>query len=108
VCTLTVIPQTSGSVRIAFNRDESRTRPAGLPPSLQRIGSRAAVMPTDPLSGGTWLAVNDAGLALAVLNVNPTDRARNAPKPLRSRGAVIPASGTGSLPTCAGTGASRW
>ena len=55
------------------------------------LASRAAVLPTDPLSGGTWLAVNDAGLALAVLNVNLPDRDRSAPKPPRSRGEVIPA-----------------
>jgi hypothetical protein len=87
---LTVIPLASGAVRIAFNRDESRTRAVGLPPRVRQFGSRAAVLPTDPLSGGTWLAVNDAGLALAVLNVNPPDRARGAPEPPRSRGAVIP------------------
>jgi hypothetical protein len=90
VCTLTVVPFVSGAVRIAFNRDESRTRAAGLPPQVKRFGSRAAVLPTDPLSGGTWLAVNDAGLALAVLNGNPPDRDRNAPKPPRSRGEMIP------------------
>jgi hypothetical protein len=80
----------SGALRIAFNRDESRTRPAGLPPQVRQFGGRAAVLPTDPLSGGTWLAVNDAGLVLAVLNGNPPDRDRNAPKPPRSRGEVIP------------------
>lgn len=89
MCTLTVVPLASGAVRIAFNRDESRTRVAGLPPRVQQFGSRSAVLPRDPLSGGTWLAVNDAGLALAVLNGNPPDRDRNAPKPPRSRGEVI-------------------
>jgi hypothetical protein len=54
------------------------------------FGSRVAVLPTDSLSGGTWLAVNDAGLALAMLNVNLPDRDRNAPKSPRSRGEVIP------------------
>jgi hypothetical protein len=90
VCTLTVIPWASGAVRIAFNRDESRTRAAGLPPTVRSFGGRSAVLPTDPLSGGTWLAVNDAGLALAVLNGNPPGRDRNAPEPSRSRGEVIP------------------
>src|SRR5436305_3313340 len=44
-----------------------------------------------PASGGTWLAANDAGLALAVLNVNPPERDREALRPTRSRGEVIPA-----------------
>jgi hypothetical protein len=88
---LTVIPLASGAVRIAFNRDEARARAAGLAPRVRPFGSRRAVLPTDPVSGGTWLAVNDAGLALAVLNVNPSDSARGAPKPPRSRGEIIPA-----------------
>ncbi len=90
MCTLTVVPLALGAVRVAFNRDESRTRAAGLPPLVQQFENRAAVLPRDPLSGGTWIAVNDAGLALAVLNVNLPDRDRSAPKPPRSRGEVIP------------------
>jgi hypothetical protein len=98
VCTLTIVPRPASAVRIAFNRDESRTRAAGRPPRARRFGDRTAVLPTDPASGGTWLAVNDGGLALAVLNVNPTRDA--VPRPAdetigesrarRSRGAIIP------------------
>lgn len=91
MCTLTVVPLQTGGVQVAFNRDESRSRAAGLPPDVRQFGSRAAVLPTDPVSGGTWLAVNDAGLALAVLNVNPPGSAREALWPARSRGEVIPA-----------------
>ncbi|AWM40436.1 hypothetical protein GobsT_10630 [Gemmata obscuriglobus] len=91
MCTLTVVPLPSGAVQVAFNRDESRTRPAGLPPRVCQFGTRAAALPTDPVSGGTWLAVNDAGLALAVLNVNPPERVRLPLRPARSRGAVVPA-----------------
>jgi hypothetical protein len=90
VCTLTAIPLVSGALRIAFNRDESHARAAGLPPQVRKVGGRAAVLPIDPVSGGTWLAVNDAGLALAVLNVNLPARDCNAPKLPRSRGEVIP------------------
>jgi hypothetical protein len=91
VCTLTTVPGRGGSVRLGFNRDESRTRTAALAPQLRHIGGRAAILPTDPSSGGTWLAVNDAGLALAVLNGNPPEQPRGGPKPARSRGALIPA-----------------
>jgi hypothetical protein len=90
MCTLTVIPLGPATLRVAFNRDESRTRPAGLPPRVRQFGVRAGVSPTDPLAGGTWLAVNDAGLVLALLNGNPPTRDRAAPKPPRSRGEVIP------------------
>lgn len=90
MCTLTVIPRPPGGVRAAFNRDEAPARPPALPPGVRRFGDRTAALPTDPASGGTWLAVNDAGLALAVLNVNPAGgAARRAAG--RSRGCVIPA-----------------
>jgi hypothetical protein len=90
MCTLTVVPLPGGRVRLAFNRDEQRTRPPGRPPARRRFGIREAVLPTDPVSGGTWLAVNDAGLTLAVLNANPPDTVRDVP-PRRSRGEIIPA-----------------
>ncbi|WP_439628264.1 NRDE family protein [Gemmata sp.] len=89
MCTLSIVPLTADVVRVEFNRDESPTRAAGLPPRVRRFGSRAAVLPLDPPSGGTWLAVNDAGLVLALLNVNPSPPA--AGPAARSRGEVIPA-----------------
>lgn len=83
-----------GCVRLACNRDESRRRPAGLPPVIRRCGPRRAVMPVDPVSDGTWIAVNDAGLAATLLNVysKPFDaaargRARQSGK---SRGILVP------------------
>ena len=89
MCTLTVVPLPGGRVRVGFNRDERRDRPAGLPPRRWRVGSRTAVLPVDPQSGGTWLAATDAGLVLALLNVTPD---RPAPRAAaRSRGEVIPA-----------------
>jgi hypothetical protein len=90
MCTLTVVPLPGGRARLAFNRDEQRTRPAGSPPVRKRFGPRAAVLPVDPASGGTWLGVNDAGLVLAVLNVNPHGEVGQPAAP-RSRGEIIPA-----------------
>jgi hypothetical protein len=87
VCTLTVVPTAAGA-RLAFNRDEQRARPPALPPARRRFGAREAVLPTDPASGGTWLAVNDAGLTLALLNGNPP--APSASRPRRSRGDLVP------------------
>jgi hypothetical protein len=97
MCTLTAVPLPGRHLRLAFNRDERPTRLPALPPAVGRFGERWAVLPTDPQSGGTWLAVNDAGLALAVLNV--TVPAPSPPAPLppgergakRSRGTLIPA-----------------
>ncbi|MFM1822591.1 MAG: hypothetical protein RI967_857 [Planctomycetota bacterium] len=91
MCTLTIIPATeaSGGVwRLAFNRDEQRTRAAGTEPRLVDVGGRRAAHPVDATAGGTWIATTDAGLALATLNRNepglPDGRAPGA-----SRGALI-------------------
>jgi hypothetical protein len=90
MCTLTVVPLPDSAVRVAFNRDERPTRPPALPPAVRTFGRRQAVLPTDPQSGGTWLAVNDAGLVLAVLNATPEHPPAAAGGRL-SRGVVIPA-----------------
>ena len=89
MCTLTVVPLPGPRVRLAFNRDERPTRAAGLPPETRAVAGRRAVFPTDPESGGTWLAVNDAGLVLAALNVTPPGG--KGPVGRVSRGTVIPA-----------------
>jgi len=52
------------------NRDESRQRPPALPPIRARFGEHMAIMPVDQSSGGTWIAVNDAGLCATLLNWN--------------------------------------
>jgi hypothetical protein len=89
MCTVTILPLEQG-FRLACNRDELRVRPAALAPVLRTLGSRQALMPVDPVSGGTWIAVHDAGLAMTLLNVNPDqpDPARWAGR--RSRGLLIP------------------
>jgi hypothetical protein len=90
MCTLSIVPTPAG-LRLAFNRDELRTRPAALPPVPHAVGRRAALWPIDPVSGGTWIAVTSAGLALAVLNVNSRETNNVSGKPGRSRGTIIPA-----------------
>jgi hypothetical protein len=88
MCTLSVIRTRDDVVRLAFNRDELRTRPRGLPPRLVTIGEREVAMPVDPQSGGTWIAANDAGLIVALLNVNETGAAMTS-RPF-SRGRIVP------------------
>jgi Transport and Golgi organisation 2 len=89
MCTVTIIPLGSG-IRLACNRDESPLRPPALPPRVVEFGQRRALMPIDPVSGGTWIAANDAGLIVTLLNYYAGPHDRNAPVPKRSRGAIIP------------------
>lgn len=92
MCTVTVVPHRDGT-RLVCNRDERRTRALAVPPDLTFAGSRPAVYPIDPESGGTWVGVNDCGLAVALLNANhgmpvepATRAAAHATVPFESRG----------------------
>lgn len=98
MCTVTIVPLIRAlhgepAVRLVCNRDELRTRPIARPPEIRTYRARRAILPIDPASDGTWVAVNDAGLILTLLNVNPL-RDPSAPMPsrdgLRSRGTIIP------------------
>jgi hypothetical protein len=89
MCTVTIVPH-EGGVRLVCNRDERRTRPPALPPRLIRAGQRRAILPIDPAGGGTWIAANDAGLVLTLLNRH---EGRYAPGSAatedRSRGLIV-------------------
>jgi len=66
MCTVTFCPRKTGYA-LAMNRDEQLTRVQGLPPRRIRAGDRFAVCPSEP-GGGTWIALNDSGAALALIN----------------------------------------
>lgn len=96
MCTVTVIPSFEGW-RLVCNRDEQRTRAVATPPSLHAIGRRRVVMPVDPPSGGTWIAINDAGVAMVLVNLNETAPLGSGVR-ATSRGLVIPSlAGVASL-----------
>lgn len=86
---MTIVPHDEATT-IVFNRDEQRTRPGGLPPRFHAIGKRVLCYPIDPLGGGTWIGVNDAGIVAAILNRSTGDCGRRADA-LLTRGAVVPA-----------------
>jgi hypothetical protein len=93
MCTVTIVPKPGlkHAFRMACNRDERHGRVAASPPTnngkKDHPADLSVLMPIDPVSGGTWVAVNEAGIALTLLNYNlpdpPTDRDA-------SRGGVIP------------------
>lgn len=78
-----------GDFFLLFNRDERRTRAKGLPPQRSVAGDTRYLAPLDPESGGTWIAVNERGLVLALLNRSEDGHAPQAGT--MSRGTVIPA-----------------
>lgn len=67
MCTVSVVPDGCG-FRLMSNRDERRDRAAALQPQIEQLGGHAAILPIDPVGGGSWIGVNDAGLVAAVLN----------------------------------------
>jgi uncharacterized protein with NRDE domain len=86
MCTVSIVPGNGGFTMIS-NRDERRDRASALEPRGEQLGSRAAILPIDPVGGGSWIGVNDAGLVAAVLN-----RHAAPPSNLRrfaSRGLII-------------------
>jgi hypothetical protein len=68
------------------NRDEQRTRGIAEGPRVFELGCTRFVSPVDGDHGGTWIAVNEHGIGLCLLN-----RLRREPESGgRSRGFVIP------------------
>ena len=66
MCTLTIIVGAPGEFTLGFNRDEKPSRHEGAP--IVRGTARRYIAPSDLASGGSWIAANDAGLAVALLN----------------------------------------
>jgi hypothetical protein len=69
-----------------MNRDEQRSRIAGLPPARFVLGERIVVHPREP-AGGTWISVNDHGVCFALVNWYAIPA--RAPLPTVSRGEVV-------------------
>lgn len=69
MCTLVILrrPEHDWPVLLAANRDEMIDRPA-LPPGRHWPDRDEVVAGMDLLAGGSWLGVNDWGVAAAVLN----------------------------------------
>ena len=89
MCTLSFVPgPIRGGFVVAMNRDEKRTRSRALPPATVDFVSTRAVFPRES-TGGTWIAANDAGTCLALINWHRIER--EPPDEIVSRGQVVPA-----------------
>jgi hypothetical protein len=66
MCTVSFIPRTEGFY-LAMNRDERVDRVQALPPVEFRRAGLRCLYPYEP-AGGTWIAANEAGVCLALIN----------------------------------------
>ncbi len=57
-----------GRLSLCFNRDERKSRSEALPPRREAMEGIQVVAAIDPDAGGTWLAVNEHGLCVFLLN----------------------------------------
>jgi hypothetical protein len=89
MCTVSVIA--SGDAwRLVCNRDEQRTRGAARPPVMDVVAGVRVVMPRDADKGGTWIGINEHGVAAVLLNrTGPGVAARREGSP--TRGGLVPA-----------------
>ena len=88
MCTLSVIPRTNDYL-LAMNRDERIERGAGELPEIYHRNGTTAVYPSDG-AGGTWIAANEYGITLALLNWNDIVPLPLGRRKARSRGEIIP------------------
>jgi hypothetical protein len=85
VCTVALLETPGGGYLLGHNRDESRARGRATAPTEREAAGHRYLAPTDADAGGTWITVNDAGVAVCVLNAADVDPAR-LPEVPESRG----------------------
>ena len=92
MCTIALLAGPPGHLILAGNRDESRLRPAAIAPSIHALpeSPRLALYPVDAAALGTWIGVNDAGLAITLLNNYQRSAVFDTRGAPRSRGLIIP------------------
>lgn len=82
MCTVSWIREDQG-YSLWFNRDELRTRGPERQPQRETLAGTVVLAPTDADGGGTWLAVNEFGLTLGLLNGSPGREPRASGSPGR-------------------------
>ena len=85
MCTVSWVHQ-PGGYHLLCNRDEKRTRGKAFAPRVAESDGVRYLAPVDSDWGGTWLAANQFGLSLCLLN---SEGAAHAAAPRRSRGMLI-------------------
>ncbi len=91
MCTVSwsAAPGGAGGYRLLFNRDEQRTREAASAPAHSPGGGTAFLAPRDGQAGGSWLAVNELGVAVGLLNHYAAEAGGRPADGARSRGLLV-------------------
>ena len=85
MCTVSWLHDPDG-YHLLCNRDEKRTRGRALSPRIEWYGGVRFIAPTDADFGGTWIAVNEFGVSICLLNGGT---GLPAAEPRESRGLLI-------------------
>lgn len=80
---------TADGYELFCNRDERRTRGAAHAPTVRASRGVRFIAPTDAEAGGTWIAANENGLTLCLLN-RYSEGAAQAAGEFKSRGLLLP------------------
>ncbi|MBK6950048.1 MAG: NRDE family protein [Haliscomenobacter sp.] len=87
MCTVTYVPRSGGGFYLNSNRDESPSRAAEGLVQIMPNGKKI-VFPKDRGAGGTWIAANEEGMVLCLLNGGFEPHERKLPYRM-SRGIVL-------------------
>ena len=74
MCTVSWL-RTRHGFELWCNRDEARTRALAEAPRFHEVDGMRALFPVDAEAGGTWVGVNERGLALCLVNAYPAPEA---------------------------------
>ncbi|HEY2018491.1 MAG TPA: NRDE family protein [Bryobacteraceae bacterium] len=85
MCTVSWARQ-PGGYHLLSNRDEKRTRGVAYAPAVMERGGVRYVAPVDAEFGGTWIAVNEFGVSVSLLNGG---QGSQPGRPRRSRGLLV-------------------
>lgn len=91
MCTLTLLSTGPGRYRLAMTRDERRTRGIARSPVLSAAGGVRYLAPRDADAGGSWIAADELGRTLCLLNGDPPPGGEEpaAQRAVRSRGELL-------------------
>ena len=87
MCTVSWVQQ-PGGYHLLANRDEKRTRGRAFAPAIREYGGVRYVAPVDSDFGGTWIAANEFGVSVCLLNGDAGTQ-DSFPAPQRSRGLLL-------------------